>query len=219
MEPILPLIPPYAKWIMTAILSLIAIVLYLVRKTYARKQVMIAMLLSSFADIFMTDMFGIGTISAGPGIAGFFAAHTVYALCFTNLCKQKGWSNKNPGLYFGIIVMIVSVIVIAIYAFSIETPNYLFFFGILIYVAIIGWNLCCNFAYSYKAKGLQITFLPFAIVLFYITDIWIFFQLLNIDSRLRDMVWYFYPIAQLLLIIFVEPFKKKDEPVYYNMIR
>lgn len=210
-----PVLPQYSKWIMTAILSIISVILFLVFRTYARKKVMIAMLLSSLGDIFMTDAFGLGsTVSGVPGAAFFIAAHIVYATCFTSLTKQYGYKYKNAGFYVGLILTAVSAVILIVFACLSENPQYGMLILILIYIAIIGWNIVSNFSYSFSNKGARLIFLPFAILLFYLTDIWIFLDMLNIYSGLHGIVWYFYPEAQLLLIIFCESFRKKNEPEY-----
>ena len=105
--------------------------------------------------------------------------------------------------------MVLTAAGLGIAAFTVpEKPQTVMFLLILLYIAVIGYNLCSNFAYSFSAKGARLI-LPLAIVLFYATDIFIFLEMLDITDALRYYVWYGYPPAQLALILFNSPLKKK----------
>lgn len=216
MEELLPLLPQYSKWIMTAILSIIAIVMYLIFKGYLRKQVMIAMILSSLGDIFMTDMFGLGdTISAVPGALFFIIAHFVYGLCFIKMDRLSGFKYKNVGFYVGLAIMVATALALTIVGFTLcSEPAPVMYVLIMVYIAIIGFNVCGNFSYFTQIKGYRMILLPFAIILFYATDLWIFLDMLNVYDKLHHIVWYFYPVAQLILILFCGEFKKDIQYTY-----
>lgn len=189
----------YIKLIMTFGLSLLSIILYLRNKSKTRLGLMIAMILSTLGDVFMTDSLHIGDASLYPGAAFFMISHIVYGL---TLNKENDGKKINIGTYFGIGIMIVSAIVLEVLAFTVPTtPNTTMALLILIYVAIIGFNLVMNFTLAFNKKGLYYV-LPFAIVLFYVTDYWIFLDMLYVTEDLTRLVWYFYPIAQLGLVLF-----------------
>ena len=204
-----PVIPLWLKLAMTLFLSAMAVFLYIKLGGKARKLCMLAMLLSTAGDFFMTDSFGIGGFSTYPGAALFMAAHVIYALCFVGLCKENGYKYFGGGFWSGAVFMVLTAFGLAVAAFTVpEKPQTVMFFLILLYIAVIGYNLCSNFAFSFAAKG-QYLILPFAIVLFYATDVFIFLEMLDVTDAMRYYVWYGYPLAQLLLILFNSPLKKE----------
>ncbi len=205
----LPIIPLWLKIAMTVFLSALSVLLYFKLRGENRRLCMIAMLLSTVGDFFMTDVFGIGGFSTYPGAAFFMAAHIVYAGCFVKAAKARGIKYFGCGFWTGLVFMVLTAAALGIAAFTVpEEPQPVMFFLILLYIAIIGYNLCSNFAFSFAAKG-QYLILPFAIVLFYATDIFIFLEMLGITDALRYYVWYGYPLAQLALILFNSPLKKQ----------
>lgn len=203
--------PLWLKLLLSFLLSALAIVLFVFFNNEYRKQCMLAMLLSTFGDLFMVDDFiPLGEYGTYIGAALFIAAHLVYAKCFAKMAKDKGYSLKGSGMYIGIAVMVVSTIVIAVFNFLVPEPAIIMFVLILVYIAVIGVHLCCNFAYGFADKGLSY-FLPFAVLIFYLSDIFIFSDMLNIEHASRAYVWYLYPVAQLLLILFNSPLRKQDK--------
>lgn len=205
-----PIIPLYVKIIMTVTLSALAVFLYFRLGGASRKLCMIAMLLSTVGDFFMTDTFGIGSFSTYPGAAFFMAAHMVYAGCFVKAAKDSGYKYFGCGFWTGLILMVLTAAGLGVAAFTVpEKPQTVMFFLILLYIAVIGYNLCSNFAFSFAAKG-KYLILPFAIVLFYATDIFIFLEMLDITDALRYYVWYGYPLAQLALILFNSPLSRQE---------
>lgn len=204
-----PIIPLYVKIIMTVALSALSVFLYFRLGGVSRKLCMLAMLLSTVGDFFMTDVFGMGSFSTYPGAAFFMAAHMVYAGCFAKAAKERGYKYFGCGFFTGLAFMVLTAVGLGIAAFTVpEKPQTVMFFLILLYIAVIGYNLCSNFAFSFAAKGIYLI-LPFAIVLFYATDIFIFLEMLDVTAALRYYVWYGYPLAQLLLILFNSPLKKE----------
>lgn len=197
-----------AKMIMTAILSITAILLFVFLGGRSRRECMIAMLLSTIGDVFMVDGVINWEYSTFVGAAMFIAAHIVYAGCFVKNINERGYTYCNKGFNAGLWLMILSAVILGVLAFTIpEKPAVLMFFLILIYIAVIGYNLCSQFSFAYSAKGVFYV-LPVAITLFYLTDIFIFFDMLDIEHSTRNLVWYGYPLAQLAIILFNSPLKK-----------
>ena len=114
-----PIIPLWMKIAMTLLLSVLAVILYIRLGGKARRLCMIAMLLSTVGDFFMTDFFGIGGFSTYPGAAFFMAAHVVYALCFIGLCKDRGFKYFGGGFWTGLVFMVLSAAALGIAAFTV----------------------------------------------------------------------------------------------------
>lgn len=202
------LVPIYLRMIITALLSGVSVLMYGIYKTQIRKYVMIAMLLSSAGDIFMVNSASIGVFSTYIGAALFIAAHLIYGEGFRKQIVHIGGKSGNVMLYIGAAVMVISAVVLGVLAFTVaDEKKPIMFVLILFYIAAIGYNLCMNFSYA-KISGGTACILPFAILAFYLTDIFIFEDMLNIDHSMRKFVWLIYPEAQLLLILFNSSLKK-----------
>jgi len=201
------------KILMSITLSVIAISLFLLFKTKFRKTIMIYMILSTIGDIFMTNFIWINQmVNLFIGAGSFIAAHIVIGIEYIKYSKENNLQYINKGFWGGLSVVILSIILVTILAFTVpakENQSVLLYFLVLIYAVIIGFNICGNFSYAFNRKGNQYV-LPIAIVVFFITDIWIFLKMLNIYAILNQyFVWYFYPFAQFFIILFIEPFKKE----------
>lgn len=200
--------PLYLKLICTGVLSLVAIVLFLLnRKSKPRLYCMIAMILCSIGDVFMTNSLKINDmVSTIIGALSFILGHLVYAYMFYTL-KNKQGKLVNPGFVAGLVVGLVPIIVMDILGFTIvEEPEVLYLIAVPVYVLVITIHISCNFSYAWQIKSWRSIVLAFAVVLFYVTDIWIFLYMFKLAPKaLQDCVWHFYPLAQLLLILFCTP--------------
>lgn len=202
------MIPLSAKLAMTFVLSATAVALFIWLGGKYRKQCMIAMLLSTCGDLFMVDDFiPLGDYGTYIGAAFFIAAHIVYGLCFRQMSRQSGYKTNCLGLYLGIAVMAASTIVLTVFNFLAAEPAIIMFVLILVYIAVIGFHLVENFVFSFSARGISYI-LAFAVLIFYLSDVFIFLNMLGISDALRDYVWFVYPVAQLLLIVFNSPLRR-----------
>ena len=200
--------PLYLKLVFTACLSVLAIVLHAINpKSKARRLCMFAMLLCTVGDVFMTNSFKIDDmVSTIIGAVSFMGGHVFYAWMFYQL-KEKRPKIRNLGSLIGIIIGIVPIVVIVILgATLVPEPKVLYLCAVPVYVLVITMHIAMNFSYSFEIKSWRSFVLVFAVVLFYVTDIWIFLYMFGLAPKsLQDCVWYFYPIAQLLLILFCAP--------------
>lgn len=203
----MPFIPIPIKIGMSILLSILSVILYLRSKTKVRSFIMIGMLLSTFGDTFMIDDLCPNMVL---GAGGFILAHFAYAYAFYIGNDKK--VIKNNGFKYGIIFMVVSAIALEVLGNtipSIENRETIFGLLLLVYIAVIGLHLVMNFSYSFNKKG-KYYICAIGVLLFYLTDLWIFNGMLNIEQFTKTLVWWFYPLAQLLIIIFSEPIKKVD---------
>lgn len=205
--------PVYVKMMITAMLSVTAVILYKLFPLSLRKSCMIAMLLSSVGDVFMVNTPKIGEYSTFIGAGFFIAAHIVYGRGFYSEIRKKERKITTPFFWAGFIVMLLSAVWLGILEFTgAQEKKPVMFLLILVYIAAIGYNVCSMFAYSgYEKKATFI--LPPSVILFYITDVFIFLNMLGINNSLRQYVWYFYPVAQLMIILFNSPLKKSENNV------
>lgn len=197
-----------AKIIISCLLSATSVGLYLIYKGEERKRCMFAMILCTLGDFFMVDMFGLGDVSTYPGAALFMLGHVVYGLCFIKASKRKGYTIINKGFKLGVGFVIAVAVVLGVLAFTIPSkPQTVMFFLILIYVAVIGFNLACQFSYAYSEKGSRY-WLSVGMSLFLISDFIIFLNMLDVMPAQNDLVWATYIPAQALIILFNSDFKK-----------
>lgn len=202
--------PVYAKMIITALLSITAVTIYIKLPCTLRKSCMIAMLLSSAGDVFMVNAPVTGPFSTYVGAGFFIAAHLVYGGGFYGEMKKADTVIINPSFFTGLAIMLLSAAGLGVAEFAGSTGKKpVLFVLILVYIAAIGYNVCSMFSYAENKKGLTFL-LPPAVILFYITDVFIFLDMLEINGSLRQYVWWFYPIAQLVIILFNSPFKKEE---------
>jgi len=198
------------KMIYSLCMCVLAIVLYIIKKGELRRKCMGGMVISSMGDFFMVDILGLGGISTYPGAAFFMLAHVIYGLAFIKEGKKKGYKFFNSGFKAGIIFVLVLTIALAVLAFTVpEKPETLMFFLILIYIAIITFNLVCQFSYASSEKGAR-WMLVVAMALFIISDFIIFLNMLAITPAHNKLVWATYIPAQVLITIFNSPLKKAN---------
>lgn len=196
--------PLWTKLVATFTLSIIAIVLYLLnRKSKQRLLCMIAMIACSVGDIFMTNTFKINDmVSTIIGATSFIVGHLFYANMFYVMKKKSKLLNK--GFYIGLLLGLIPIIIMDILGFVlVDEPNTLYLICVPFYVLVISIHIACNFSYGFDKKDYKSIILAFAVTLFYVTDIWIFLYMFKLAPKsLQDCVWHFYPLAQLLIIIF-----------------
>lgn len=194
-----------AKVVISSGLSLIAIALFFRFHGKTRKYCMIAMLLSTAGDFFMTDTFHMGGASLYPGAAFFIAAHVVYALCFMGASKEKKYRYRNRGFWTGAALSIAAAAALAVITALAADPQWVMFCLILVYLAVIGWNLVSQYSYSFSEGGLR-KLLYAGMGLFLISDFIVFLPILTLCAEYNDLVWATYIPAQLLIILFNSDF-------------
>lgn len=198
-----------AKIVISILLSCLSVGLYVGLRGKERKVSMIAMILCTLGDLFMVNAFGLGDVSTYPGAAFFMIAHVVYAVGFIKASKRKSYKMANKGFYGGLILVVVSAIGLGVMAFGIEKPQTVMFFLILIYYAIIGFNLVCQFSYACNEKGSRYMLIV-AMTLFLVSDFTIFLNMLDVMPAHNDFVWFTYIPAQLLIVLFNSDLKKAE---------
>ena len=197
------------KVIISSAISLLSVLLFLKFGGRNRKMCMIAMLLCTAGDFFMTDTFHMGASSTYPGAAFFIAGHIVYAMCFVRASREKGYTFKNKGFWFGIAVTALVTAELAMLAFTIpDKPQTVMFILILVYLAVIGFNLVTQFSYAFSEKGARYL-LIIAMTLFIMSDFVVFLPMLDIAGEMNDVVWLTYIPAQILIVLFNDTFSVK----------
>ena len=204
------MLPRIAKVIISILLSALSVVLYLRLRGKERKSCMLAMLLCTVGDLFMVNLFGLGDVSTYPGAAFFMAGHVVYGLGFLKESNRKGYVFRNRGFWLGTGLVIAAAVLLGALAFTIpEEPQTLMYFLILIYLAVIGFNLACQFSYAHSEMGSRV-WIAVGMALFLLSDLVIFLNMLAVTPAHNDFVWATYIPAQLLILLFCRALKRTD---------
>ncbi len=189
------------KSIVMSLLLIISIVLALTLKSQRnRLLVILATLFGLIGDVIMAlDV----SWRVYVGGSAFFVEHLVYIVMLILLIKKEKIDLfKNVGFYIGVAFFAISTITLEVLAFTmVEKQNVAMAILVGVYLLGLSANLALNFAYSYKKKGTYYLF-ALGMLIFFITDIWVFLGALKINKDASSLVWYFYPIGQLLLILF-----------------
>ena len=201
------MLPKTAKVIISVLLSILSVVLFCTLRGRERKSCMWAMLLCTVGDLFMVDLFGLGSASTYPGAALFMAGHIVYGLGFLRAAKAKGEPLCNTGFRIGLLLVFAAAVVLGVLAFAVpEAPQTLMYFLILIYLAVIGFNLVCQFSCAWAERGSR-WLIAVGMALFLLSDFVIFLNMLDVTPAHNDFVWATYIPAQLLILLFCRELK------------
>jgi uncharacterized membrane protein YhhN len=186
-------------------MSLFAIILALLFPAADHFLCMAAMLISTVSDIFMMDFRSLSKYFPNYFVIGvlfFMIAHLVYSTAFVYLIITRGYSLINAG-FFCAAALIAAAFVMFTYL-TVKTGCFRFGMYILsvVYLIIIGVNCCAIFSIAYSAKGPALLAAAGALS-FFISDAIIGLdRLAGITSSLLDeLIWWFYPIGQILILI------------------
>lgn len=189
------------KSIVMSLILIIAIVLAIALKSQRNRILVIfATLFGLIGDVIMA-LDASWRVYVGGSF--FFLEHIVYiAMLILLIKKEKINLRNNVAFYIGVAFFIITTITIEILAFTmVEKQNIALAILVAVYIFGLSTHLALNFAYSYKKKGTYYLF-ALGMLIFFITDIWVFLSALKINKDASSMIWYFYPIGQLLLVLF-----------------
>lgn len=191
------------SFVLTVLMSLYALVLAVLHPSQARLLCLAAMLMSSVGDIFLMRFKGLDRIFPNYfviGAAFFMAAHLLYMGCYALKIRQSGAPFWNGGV---------------IAAAAIALACFVYFTGVcarrhdfssyplaLAYLVVITLNCACIFSYSFSAFAAH----PAAIAAaagalsFLLSDLIIGLGMLAGINRYDDLIWWLYPVGQVLII-------------------
>lgn len=192
-------------FILTVLMSIFAVALALIFRTSDRYLCMAAMIISSFGDVLLMNFRGLSKFLPDYFTLGavlFMTAHVFYFTAFLYILRKHHYPVINAGFFFGIGLVTSALILLTYLTVKNGRLNSGMFALCFIYLIFIGANCCIIFSLAYSAKG--IAFLTAVGALsFFISDLIIGFdRLAGISSPLFDeLVWWFYPVGQVLLLI------------------
>ncbi|MCQ2793764.1 MAG: lysoplasmalogenase family protein [Bacilli bacterium] len=202
---------PDSLWVMLLLLVISIVLAIALKEQKNRIYVIFGTLFGLTGDVFL----GIHGISwrAFAGGAAFLVEHIIYIVMLFSLIKKEKLKIFNIGFYIGIIFFVITTITIEALAFTVVKDQNIAL-GCLVpfYILGLSLNLALNFSYSYQKKGTYY-FFALGMLIFFVTDIWVFLNVLHINGDLSKFIWYFYQIGQLLLIIFNNELDFKSKKV------
>ncbi len=200
-----PILSKYlpGKIILSFLMLLLSFILMCVFQTFDRFFCFLALICSVFGDLFLNYFpenrpFRKSDLMAG-GIF-FIFAHFLFFKAYYEKILMNGFTIINAGFVFAIILLVVTSIAFIIKAGE-NRRSFMLYFA-LIYLWLTGIDYLIIFSYSYSIKSIESLALLGGL-LFLASDIIIGCeQFLGLKSKLcRELVWWFYPIGQIIMII------------------
>ncbi len=187
------------------LMLLYAFVLFVVIKSHDRLLCLIAMTFSFIGDVALNHNRDHSKQTNRDFILGgiaFIAAHVFYCMTYSRKIAMHGFETFNPGAEFAVIILllITAMMFFGTIATKRSFKNKLFYFGLL-YLWLTGINYVTIFSYSYSVKGIE-SIAAVGGLMFLASDVIIGMEkFLKLKSKVaRELVWYLYPIGQLILI-------------------
>lgn len=190
--------------VLTGLMSLLALVLALCFPTPARWLCLAAMLFSSVGDIFLMHLPVIEKKLPNYfvfGAASFMIAHVLYALCYARLIRQSGAAIFNPGAAVMIAIAAAMAVWFIVSARKLGRMDQLPL--ILAYIVMISLDAGMVFSYAWS-QGLSNPFALLAAigaVSFFVSDLIIGLGMVMGITRYDYLIWWYYPIGQILMIL------------------
>ena len=190
--------------VLTGLMSLLALVMAVCFPTPARWLCFAAMFFSSIGDIFLMHHPGIEKRFPNYftlGAVAFMAAHVLYALCYARLIRGSGAAIMNPGVVCMVVIALVIAIWFLVSARKLGRMDRLPL--ILVYIVMITLDTSMAFSYAWS-QGLHHPLAWLAAVgalSFLFSDLIIGLRVVMEDTRLEHLIWWYYPIGQILLIL------------------
>jgi uncharacterized membrane protein YhhN len=193
------------KITLSFLMLVFAILMHFVFKTFDRCICIVAMTFSFIGDVALNHNRDHSKQTNRDFILGgiaFIAAHVFYCMTYSGKIAMHGFETFNPGAEFAVIILllITAMMFFGTIATKRSFKNKLFYFGLL-YLWLTGINYVTIFSYSYSVKGIE-SIAAVGGLMFLASDVIIGMEkFLKLKSKVaRELVWYLYPIGQLILI-------------------
>lgn len=193
------------SFVLTILLSLTALLSAIIQPSIGRWLCFAAMILSSIGDIFLMRFMGLNRIFPNYflwGAASFMIAHIIYTLSYRSLAASKSLSFFNGGVVLAAIIALCGLIYV-LYTCH-QRNNYSNFILVTVYLFIICINCASIFSYAWASfpKHPWTIFAAIGALSFFISDFIIGIGMLAGVNRYDHLIWWFYPIGQILIILF-----------------
>lgn len=192
-------------FVLTWLMTLTAIILAVIRRKKYAYFCAAAMFVSSCGDMFMTrfgripDMFPNYFII---GAALFMVAHVLYTISYRMLAKSRGYRYFNGGVIAAVIIGIACTVYFSV--ICAQRNDFSMFFLCLVYMVVILINCATVFSYAWSSFRTKPYLILCAVgaLSFFISDFIIGLDALAGICDWGYLIWWFYPIGQILLNMF-----------------
>lgn len=182
--------------VLTILLSLFALLLALLFPSRHRTLVFLAMVISSIGDFLLMSTEKNSALRFILGAVAFMLAHVLYAFAYGSRLTPL---SLNAGVIFTLSVFVLGAIAI-LYMYNKGNASAATLVLVLIYFLVICIANLAVSLYTFSVGGLAI-FALIGSVCFILSDFFIGMSLLVQNSSTGHLIWWFYPIGQLLLIL------------------
>lgn len=190
------------KITLSFLMLLFSLLLSLIFRTSDRITCFVAMLFSFTGDLMLNYKRNHDDQSKQDLVVGgisFIIAHIFYCITYYQKILSRNYQLMNLGTLAAIIIIAIITISISILSKS-QRHSKLFAFGIF-YLLLTGINYTTIFSYAYSTKSIE-SIVALGGLMFLISDVIIGLEKFSgLKSKLaRELVWWFYPIGQIILI-------------------
>lgn len=194
------------RLVLTVLMSAFACIMAAISPSLPRLLAVIAMVLSSLGDIILMDYHPItdslpfrGFI---PGALVFTVAHLFYIAAFGYSIYDAGYSYINAGVVAAFACYVLMIVLTLVIVLSRNTEINSMFFLSMIYLFVITANCATVYSYAFSHGGLAIVS-AIGVFSFLVSDYFIVMdKVCQIKSKtLKSLIWWFYPIGQIMLLI------------------
>ena len=191
--------------VLTALLSLFALVRAVCSPSAVHWVCFAAMALSSVGDLFMTHLQKMGSRypnSFTIGAVFFMAAHLAYSLCYgMKVFNTAGAFRWNTGTTLALCIGLAALVLMLTLSIRHHRTGSLPI--ILIYLVIITFNCAVIFTYAWSLhlQTLSALFAAAGVFSFLLSDLVIGLSMAGNIHRFDSLIWWLYPIGQFLLIL------------------
>ena len=193
------------SFVLTWLISLLALILAVIRRKKYAFICAAAMLVSSCGDMFMTRFGRIPEIFPNYFVIGaslFMVSHVLYTVSYRMLAKSKNYRYLNGGVITAILIALSCLVYFTVVCF--QRNDFSMYFLCLLYLIVITVNCATVFSYAWSAAKTKPYLVLCAVgaLSFYISDMFIGLEALAGIYDFSFLVWWFYPIGQILLNVF-----------------
>ena len=192
--------------VLTALLSLMALIMLILFPTESRFWCLLAMLLSSMGDIVLGGFQKINKRIPFPpiylGALLFGAAHLFYTFGYLKQHQVIGEPYWNFGSYIALVIVLFCASVVLYLGWKRNNLKLGLLIMGLLYIAVIGINCITVSAFSWSHAGIK-SFASVGALLFYLSDILIGLNLISglNEKWISEGIWWLYPIGQIILTL------------------
>lgn len=194
------------SFVLTMLMSALALVLAVCFHTKDRWWCLAAMLMSTIGDIILMNFRDIGKKMPVPyfyvGAVFFIVAHLLYTKGYFTMIREHGFRYINPGFWTAAGVILTAGVIVTILSLRDREASPGMYVLCLLYMCIIGTACATIFSYAWSVRSWRST-AALGALSFFISD-----YIIGIDKlmgyttpAMQDAIWWFYPIGQILIII------------------